>query len=262
MGEASAQFAPFGEADWRRRPRRRSRAPAYSLTARAADGIDLQPLYTRFIGPAGAAEARAAGASWRGSTIPTPSPPTTRRATTLAIHPNAACKSSSPAPRGPMTLASPSSSPAALHQAFDGPAFAFGRFDRPRRFELDLGPEGEAAGDRLSPRWSRVAAPIPANGARRRLRARSARGPRAQRPRTSAPEERGGAGARQSRLVSQGAGILRAVRRRRRAGRPRRRRLAGPGTRLRDSPRRSLICARSPTTAFRLPQPRRRSASA
>jgi methylmalonyl-CoA mutase len=137
VGEAAAKIASFGEADWRRTAETALNGAGFAtLTSRAADGIELQPLYSRREGPR---SLRASG-GWRALARldhPDPSAANDQAIDDLAngadglqvVFAGAA---------GAYGFGLAKADSATLHRAFEGV-----RLDAARRFELDLGPDGE-----------------------------------------------------------------------------------------------------------------------
>ena len=137
MTEPAAQFARFGEADWRRAAEAALKgADLASLISRAAGGIELQPIYSRREGP----RALRGGAGWRALARldhPDPAAANDQALDDLAngadglqiVFAGAA---------GAYGFGLAKSDSATLHRAFEGVQFAAAP-----RFELDLGPSGE-----------------------------------------------------------------------------------------------------------------------
>ena len=138
MGEAAAQFASFGEADWRRAAEAALKGAGFAtLVSRAADGIELLPLYPRREGP----RALGGGGGWR--------------VLARLDHPDSAAANDQArddlangadglqvvfaGAAGAYGFGLAKSDSATLHRAFEGV-----RFDAAQRFELDLGPNGES----------------------------------------------------------------------------------------------------------------------
>ena len=138
MTEASAGFAAFGEADWRALAEAGLGGAGFeSLVSRAADGVELQPLYARRQGP----RALRGGGAWRPlARLDHPDP--------VAANDQARDDLANGAGGLQVVFAGAAGAygfglakfdAASLHRAFDGV-----RFDQASRFELDLGPQGEA----------------------------------------------------------------------------------------------------------------------
>ena len=137
MAEAAAQFASYGEADWRRAAEAALKGAGFAtLISRAADGIDVQPLYPRREGP----RALRSGAGWRVLARldhPDPAAANDQALDDLAngadglqvVFAGAA---------GAYGFGLAKADSATLHRAFEGV-----RFDAAQRFALDLGPDGE-----------------------------------------------------------------------------------------------------------------------
>jgi len=138
VGEAAAQFASFGEADWRRAAEAALKGAGFAtLVSRAADGIELLPLYPRREGP----RALGGGGGWR--------------VLARLDHPDSAAANDQArddlangadglqvvfaGAAGAYGFGLAKSDSATLHRAFEGV-----RFDAAQRFELDLGPNGES----------------------------------------------------------------------------------------------------------------------
>lgn len=136
VGEA-AQFASFGEADWRRAAERALKgAGLATLTSRAADGIELQPLYARRDGP----RALRGGTGWRALARldhPDPGAANDQALDDLANGADGLQVVFAGA-MGAYGFGLGKSDSATLHRAFEGV-----RFSAAQRFELDLGPNGE-----------------------------------------------------------------------------------------------------------------------
>ena len=137
MEEAAARFASYVEADWRRAAEAALKGAGFAtLISRAADGIDVQPLYPRREGP----RALRSGAGWRVlARLDHPDP--------AAANDQALDDLSNGADGLQVVFAGAAgaygfglgkSDSATLHRAFDGV-----RFDAAQRFALDLGPDGE-----------------------------------------------------------------------------------------------------------------------
>jgi methylmalonyl-CoA mutase len=137
VGEAAAQFASFGEADWRRAADVALKGAGFAtLISRAAAEIELQPLYPRREGP----RALRGGAGWRAlARLDHPDP----AAANDQAHDDLANGADGlqvifAGAAGAYGFGLGRSDSATLHRAFEGV-----RLDSPRRFELDLGPDGE-----------------------------------------------------------------------------------------------------------------------
>ena len=152
MGEAAAQFASFGEADWRRAAEAALKGAGFAtLVSRAADGIELAAALSAPRRAARAARRPAPGGRSLASTIPIPPPPTTRRSTTSPTAPTV-CRSSSPALRAPMA----SVSPRPIRRPCTAPSRACDSTRRSASSSIS-GPTARARRP-ASPRWSRAAA--------------------------------------------------------------------------------------------------------
>jgi methylmalonyl-CoA mutase len=137
VGEAAAQFASFGEADWRRAAETALKGAGFArLISRAVDGIELQPLYPRHEGP----RALRGGGGWRALARLDHSDPAAANDQALDDLANGAdgLQVVFAGAAGAYGFGLGKSDSATLHRAFDGVPF-----DPARRFELDLGPNGE-----------------------------------------------------------------------------------------------------------------------
>ncbi len=137
MVKAAARFASYDEADWRRAAEAALKGGGFAtLTTRAADGIDLQPIYSRREGPRVVRE----GASWRA--LARLDLPDADAANDQAIEDLGAGADGLQVvfagAAGAYGFGLAKSDSATLHRAFEGVGFAEGK-----RFELDLGPNGE-----------------------------------------------------------------------------------------------------------------------
>jgi methylmalonyl-CoA mutase len=138
VAEAAARFASYGEADWRRAAEAALKGAGFAtLVSRAADGIELQPLYPRRQGP----RALRRDASWRVLARLDHPDPAAANDQALDDLANGAdglqVVFAGAAGAYGFGLAKADSS--TLHRAFEGVRFA-----AEQRFELDLGPNAEA----------------------------------------------------------------------------------------------------------------------
>ena len=138
MAEAAARFASYDEADWRQAAEAALKGAGFAaLISKTADGVALQPIYARGSGP------RALRASDRGRALARLDHPDCAAANEQALDDLGAGADglqvifAGAAGAYGFGLAKGDSS--TLHSAFDGI-----RFDAGKRFELDLGPDGEA----------------------------------------------------------------------------------------------------------------------
>ena len=137
MGVTASQFASFDEADWRRVAEAALKGAGFAtLVSRAADGIELQPLYPRHEGP----RALRRGAGWRALARLDHPDPASANDQALDDLGNGAdgLQVVFAGAAGAYGFGLGKSDSATLHRGFDGV-----RFDAGQRFELDLGPNGE-----------------------------------------------------------------------------------------------------------------------
>jgi methylmalonyl-CoA mutase len=137
VGEAAAQFASIGEAHWRRAAEAALKGAGFAtLISRAADGIELQPLYPRREGP----RALRGGAGWRAlARLDHPDPAAANDQALDDLGAGAdGLQVVFAGAAGAYGFGLAKSDSATLHRAFEGVRFGAGQ-----RFELDLGPNGE-----------------------------------------------------------------------------------------------------------------------
>lgn len=138
MVEAAARFASYGEADWRRAAEAALKGGGFAtLISRATDGVELQPIYTRREGP----RAANGGGAWRAlARLDHPEPAAANDQALEDLGAGAdGLQVVFAGAAGAYGFGLARADSASLHRAFEGV-----RFDDSRRFELDLGPGGEA----------------------------------------------------------------------------------------------------------------------
>ena len=138
MTESAARLASYGEADWRRAAEAALKGAGFStLISHAADGVELQPIYPRREGP----RALRGGGPWRAlARLDHPDPAAANDQAHEDLGGGAdGLQVVFAGAAGAYGFGLAKADSASLHRAFEGV-----RFDGAKRFELDLGPEGEA----------------------------------------------------------------------------------------------------------------------